>query len=96
MEDRDVLTLRNRGVRLWLSGVLLSSVLISAAFPPAVWLFGAGMACMVTAVVCHSARTGQHYTWERWEPRLNWFEGWLACTGAVLFVAPLIGLVFAR
>jgi hypothetical protein len=94
MEDRDLFTLRHRGVLLWLAGVLVGSVSVAAIVPPSFWLSAVGFAFLAAGVIAHSARTGQWYTWQRWEPRFNWFEGWAAATGVVLFLVPFLVVLF--
>jgi hypothetical protein len=96
MEDRDVFTFRNRGIVLWLAGVLLVSLVIGAVSPPAFWLAPIGILFIIVGGLAHSFRTEQWYTWERWELRLNWFEGWAASTGGVLFAAALASFFFVR
>jgi len=94
MEDRDLFTLRHAGVLLWLVVVLIGSISMAVLVPPSFWLSAIGIAFLAVGVISHSARTGQWYTWPRWEPRFNWFEGWAATTGVVLLLVPFLVVLF--
>lgn len=96
MEDRDAFTFRSRGMLSWLAGVFVVSIAVAAVSPPAFWLAPVGLAFIFIAGLAHSFRTEQWHTWERWEPRLNWFEGWAASTAGVLFAVSLASLFFVR
>lgn len=93
MEHRDYFTFRNSGIRLWLGGVSVLAGILVVALPPSFWLCVTGGALLALGILSHSARTGQWFTWQNWEPSLNWFEGWAACTGVLLIVVPLLVLV---
>ena len=95
MEEREVFTLRNRGIVSWLAGVLALASLIGALSLPAFWLAPGGFLFILVAAIAHSFRTGQWLSWQRWEPRLNWFEGWAASTGGVLITAAVVSYFFA-
>ena len=93
MEDRDYFTFRNSSLRGWLAGVAVLAGVIAAAAPPSLWLCALGGALLALGVLSHSARTGQWFTWQNWEPSLNWFEGWAASTGVMLLLVPLLVLI---
>jgi hypothetical protein len=93
MEQRDYFTFRNPGIRTWLGVVAAVAGLLVVNVPPSLWLCAVGGALLALGVLAHSARTGQWFTWQNWEPSLNWFEGWAASTGVLLLVVPLLVLV---
>ena len=90
MEQRDLFTFNNRGITVWLLvvGVLAATVAFVAA--PAFWMCIAGAGLVAIGGIAHSARTGQWFTWQDWEPRFNWFEGWSGSTGLLLMAMPLL------
>jgi hypothetical protein len=90
MESFDHFTFRNSRIRAWLAGTCAVVVLVAVIFPPAFWLCGLGAPLVVVAVLAHSARTGQWYTWQRWEPSFSWFEGWAGATGATMILGPVL------
>lgn len=90
MENVDRFTFRNSRIRVWLGGVCGAVVLVAVFSPPAFWLCGLGVPLVVVATLAHSARTGQWYTWQRWEPSFNWFEGWAAATGVTMIAGPVL------
>jgi hypothetical protein len=90
MESWDYFTFRNRTMLNWLGIVILFSLAMALFFPPAFWLCTLGVLLIVVGLLTHSSRTGQWYTWQNWEPRLSWFEGWAGITGGLLVAVPLI------
>lgn len=93
MEDRDYFTLRNRAMLVWLASVAMLALAVASLFPPSFWLCGLGIPLAVVGMLAHSARTDQWYTWQNWEPKLSWFEGWAASTGVTLAIVPLVGIL---
>ena len=93
MESRDYFTFRNRGVLTWLCAVAFGATALTIAVPPSFWLCGVGGALLAVGLLSHSARTGQWYTWQNWEPSLSWFEGWATSTGVLLMVLPLLAVL---
>lgn len=89
MEQRDHFTFRNAGIRAWLLAVLVGAGALAVAAPPSLWLCAAGILLLAAGLLAHSARAGQWFTSQDWEPSLNWFEGWAASTGALLLLTPL-------
>jgi hypothetical protein len=84
----DDFTLKNRAILSWLVGVLVASLALAIRLPPAFWLTSVGVGLLFVAVLAHSTRTKQWFTWQLEGP-LNWFEGWAASTGAILVIVPL-------
>ena len=93
MESRNYFTLRNRAMLIWLVSEALVALDVVAYFPPSFWLCGLGFPLAVIGMLAHSARTEQWNTWENWEPKFNWFEGWAASTGVTLEVIPVVGVL---
>jgi hypothetical protein len=93
MEARELFTLRNKAVVAWLTCAAVATSAVSVALPPAFWLCALGVILVAAGMLSHSARTGQWYTSQRWEPRFNWFEGWASCTGAIVTIVPLLVLI---
>jgi hypothetical protein len=93
MESWDYFTFRNRAMLYWLGIVFAFGLVMVLFFPPAFWLCTLGILFLVVGLLAHSARTGQWYTWQNWEPSLSWFEGWLVVTGSILMVAQLIAVI---
>lgn len=93
MEQFEIFTLRNRALLTWLACIMLGGGAAAALAPPALWMCAIGAFLLVSSILGQCARTGQWYTWQRWELRLSWFEGWAASTGIVLVVVPLLVIV---
>ena len=93
MEPSDYFTFQNTGIRAWLGGISVLSGIVVVVVPPSFWLCAMGGVFLALGVLSHSARTGQWFTWQNWEPSLNWFEGWAASTGVLLILVPLLGLI---
>jgi hypothetical protein len=85
-------TFKSGLVRKWLFAAALGVVALIVAFPPSLWICGAGIVLLVGSRLANSMRTGR---WRQWQTgaSLNWFEGWAASTGAVLVVLPLVAVL---
>lgn len=92
--EEDLFTFRNRAMQCWLPGVTAAASLPAIFAPPAFWLCGAGIVLVALAALAHGARTGEwrHRSGERSTP-VGWFEGWAGCTGAILLIVPLAGIL---
>lgn len=89
----DEFSLKNGGIRKWLSLVAVASFSAAIFAPPSFWLCGVGALFLATGQLANSARTNQWMSWQN-EGSLNWFEGWAVSTGAVLAMVPLVVIIF--
>jgi hypothetical protein len=84
---------KNSRIRKWLASALLAALFFVIEFPPAFWLCVVGAMLVAVGSIANSARTDQWMSWQN-EGALNWFEGWVIATGAVLIVLPLVAILF--
>ena len=97
MEQYDAFTLRNWRMQAWLAFLIVVAGTVAAMSSPAYWMIMIGMLLIASGYVANSIRTGQWYTWQRWDRSISWYEGWAVLSGAVITVAPLADvLVRAR
>jgi hypothetical protein len=80
-------------MQAWLVAVAIVAATISVLAPPAFWLCVVGGALAITGNLANSVRTGQWYTWQRWDRSVSWFEGWAYASGAVLCAVPLLAVL---
>jgi hypothetical protein len=90
MEQYDAFTLRNRGLQVWLLLLMVIAGAIATASSPAFWMAILGMLLAASGVMANSIRTGQRFTWERWDQTVSWYEGWSVLSGAVLAAVPFV------
>jgi hypothetical protein len=89
----DEFTLRNLPIQVWLTALVAAEFFIATTFPPSFWLCGVGMTFFAVASLANTTGTGQWFHWQN-EGALNWFEGWVAATGATLLAVPLLAIIF--
>jgi len=92
--EEDLFTFRNRAMQCWLLGVTIGAILLAIFAPPAFWLCAPGLVLIGVASIAHSARSGEwrHRSGEQSAP-VTWFEGWAGCTGAILLIVPILGIL---
>jgi hypothetical protein len=88
--EQDAFSLKH--ARLWLSVVAIACAFIVWRFPPAWWLTVLGGVLLIAGTVAFAARTDQWMTWEN-EGSLNDFEGYVATTGCLMVLVPLVALL---
>src|SRR5262245_57653183 len=93
MEYYDAFTLRHRGMQLWLLGLIVVSGAIASLASPAFWMAILGMLLATSGLLANSARTGQWYTWQRWDPSISWYEGWAILSGGIFAAAPFVEIL---